>query len=316
MAKEEVVGLADVSLLYEVPLVLNKEGLGDIVIKNLGLPQRHSDLAEWSQMIDEIRKANKEVTVAIVGKYIELEDSYLSIVEALKHGGIPHHVKVLFKWINAEKLEEMDDIEPVFRQVQGILIPGGFGGRGIEGKIRAIRYARENGIPFLGLCLGMQCAVIEFARNVCKLKGANSSEFDPETKYPVIDFIPEQKTITEKGGTMRLGAYPCRIKKGTLLHQAYGRDEVQERHRHRYEFNNEFRQEFEGAGMVLSGINPDADLVEVVEYPAHPWFVGTQYHPEFKSRPNRPHPLFAGFVGAAKKRLDEQVALFKAEEKR
>ncbi|OGC35300.1 CTP synthase [candidate division WOR-1 bacterium RIFOXYB2_FULL_48_7] len=316
VAKEEVVGLADVSLLYEVPLVLNKEGLGDIVIKNLGLPQRHSDLAEWSQMIDEIRKANKEVTVAIVGKYIELEDSYLSIVEALKHGGIPHHVKVLFKWINAEKLEEMDDIEPVFRQVQGILIPGGFGGRGIEGKIRAIRYARENGIPFLGLCLGMQCAVIEFARNVCKLKGANSSEFDPETKYPVIDFIPEQKTITEKGGTMRLGAYPCRIKKGTLLHQAYGRDEVQERHRHRYEFNNEFRQEFEGAGMVLSGINPDADLVEVVEYPAHPWFVGTQYHPEFKSRPNRPHPLFAGFVGAAKKRLDEQVALFKAEEKR
>lgn len=305
-----VIGLADVKLLYEVPLALEKEQLDDIVLKYLGLPNKKGDLAEWVNLVEEMKRPEKTIKIAIVGKYVELEDSYISIVESLKHGGIANRAKLEFKWVNADKLETEENIDPIFRDVQGILIPGGFGARGIEGKIRAIRYARENRMPFLGLCLGMQCAVIEFARNVCKLKGANSSEFDPETKYPVIDLIPEQKNITEKGGTMRLGAYPCRIKKGTLLHQAYNKDEVQERHRHRYELNNDFRKELGDKGLIFSGIYEAADLVEVIEYPEHPWFLATQYHPEFKSRPNRPHPLFSGFVKAAIARLEEQVALF------
>jgi CTP synthase len=309
--KEAVIGLSDVPLLYEVPLALEREGLADIVLKLLGLPAKKGDLTEWRTMVEEMKNPEKTIRIAIVGKYTELEDSYLSIVESLKHGGVANRAKIELKWINAEKLEEADDVEPIFRDVQGILVPGGFGSRGIEGKIRAIRYARENKIPFLGLCLGMQCAVIEFARNVCKMKGANSSEFEPETKYPVIDLIPEQKQITDKGGTMRLGAYPCKIKKGTLLHKWYGQDEVEERHRHRYELNNDFRQQLGDCGLVFSGIYEAADLVEVVEYPENPWFLAVQYHPEFKSRPNRPHPLFSGFVGAAATRLEEQVALFK-----
>ena len=311
VAKEAVIGLADVPLLYEVPLTLEREGLDDIVLKYLDLPVKKGDLSDWAKMVEEMKNPEKTVQIAIVGKYTELEDSYLSIVESLKHGGIPKRVKIAFKWINAEKLEEEESIEPLFREVQGILVPGGFGARGIEGKIRAIRFARENRIPFLGLCLGMQCAVIEFARNVCRMKGANSSEFDPETKFPVIDLIPEQRGITEKGGTMRLGAYPCKIKKDTLLYKAYGKDEVMERHRHRYELNNDFRKELGEAGLVFSGVYETADLVEVVELPEHPWFLATQYHPEFKSRPNRPHPLFAGFVSAATARLEEQVELFK-----
>jgi len=308
--KEAVIGLADVGLLYEVPLALEREKMDEIVLQYLDLPVRKADLSDWVKLVEDAKNPEKTVRVAIVGKYTDLEDAYLSIVESLKHGGIANRVKVEIKWVNAEKLEAEDDIEPIFRDVQGILVPGGFGSRGIEGKIKAIRYARENKVPFLGLCLGMQCAVIEFARNVCKLKGANSSEFDPETKYPVIDLIPEQKTITDKGGTMRLGAYPCRIKKGTLLHRAYGREEVRERHRHRYELNNEFRKELGEAGLVFSGIYEAADLVEVIELPSHPWFIASQYHPEFKSRPNRPHPLFAGFIDAAVNRLAEQVALF------
>jgi len=254
----------------------------------------------------------KKVTIAIVGKYTELEDSYISIVESLKHGGVPNRLEVGLKWVNADKLEEEEDLEPIFRDVHGIVVPGGFGARGIEGKIKAIRYARENRLPFLGLCLGMQCAVIEFARNVCKMKGANSSEFDPETKYPVIDFIPEQRGLTEKGGTMRLGAYPCRIKKGTKLFKIYGgREIIHERHRHRYELNNEYRKQLGEGGLVFSGIYPDADLVEVIELADHPFFLATQYHPEFKSRPTRPHPIFQEFVKAAADRLEEQVALFK-----
>ena len=309
--KEAVVGLADVPLLYEVPLALERERLDNIVLNYLNLPNKKGDLTEWAKLVEDMKNPTKKVQIAIVGKYTELGDSYLSIVESLKHGGQANSAAIDIKWVNAEKLEEEENIEPIFREVQGILVPGGFGSRGVEGKIRAIRFARENNVPFLGLCLGMQTAVIEFARNVCKMKGANSSEFDPETKFPVIDLLPEQKGVTEKGGTMRLGAYPCKVKKGTLLHQAYQCDEVSERHRHRYEFNNDYRQPIGEAGMVFSGIYPDADLVEVVEIPTHPWFLATQYHPEFKSRPNRPHPLFASFVKAAVSRLEEQIALFK-----
>ncbi|MFH1386535.1 MAG: CTP synthase [bacterium] len=311
VSKEEVIGLADVPLLYEVPLALEKEGLDDIVLKLLGLSAKKGDLSEWAKIIEEMKSLEKKVKIAIVGKYTELGDSYISIVEALKHGGISNKLGLEIKWVNAERLEEEEEIDNIFRDVQGVVVPGGFGSRGIEGKIKAIRYARENNIPFLGLCLGMQCAVIEFARNVCKMKGANSSEFDPETKYPVIDYIPEQKTITDKGGTMRLGAYPCKIKKGTLLSKIYGKDEIEERHRHRYELNNQFRKELAEKGLVFSGIYQKADLVEVVEIPEHPWFLATQYHPEFKSRPNRPHPIFSSFMKAAGRRLEEQVALFK-----
>jgi CTP synthase len=309
VAKEAVIGLADVGLLYEVPIVLDLEGLDEIVLKYLDLSARKGDLIDWARMVEEMKTPQKKVRVAIVGKYTELEDSYISIVEALKHGGVANRAEIEFVWVNAEKIEEMENIEPVFREVHGVVVPGGFGSRGIEGKIKAICYARENKIPFLGLCLGMQCAVIEFARNVCKMKGANSSEFDPETKYPVIDLLPEQKGLNEKGGTMRLGAYTCKIKKSTLLSKTYEKEQVAERHRHRYELNNDFRKELGDGGMVFSGIYPEADLVEVVELPDHPWFLATQYHPEFKSRPNHPHPIFAGFVKAAAARLEEQIPL-------
>ncbi len=311
VAKEAVIGLANVPLLYEVPLALEREGLDDIVLKYLDLPVRKGNLTEWSKLVERMKNLEKKVTIAMVGKYTELEDSYISIVESLKHGGVANRAKIEIKWVNAESLEEEGNIEPIFRDVHGVVVPGGFGARGVEGKIKSIRYARENKIPFLGLCLGMQCAVVEFARNVCKMKGANSSEFAPETKYPVIDLLPEQKGISEKGGTMRLGAYPCRIKKNTLLYKTYGCSEAAERHRHRYELNNDFRKELTEAGLVCSGIYPDADLVEVVEVPEHPWFLATQYHPEFKSRPTRPHPIFVGFIKAAATRLEEQVVLFK-----
>jgi CTP synthase len=311
VSREAVIGLSDVPLLYAVPLALEKEGLDDIVLEYLNLSKKKHDLKDWGRMVEEMQSPHKTVKIAIVGKYTALEDSYISIVESLKHGGITNKSGIEIIWVNAEDLERTEDIEPIFRQAHGIVVPGGFGPRGIEGKIKTIRFARENNIPFLGLCLGMQCAVIEFARNVCKMKGANSSEFDPETKYPVIDLLPEQKGISEKGGTMRLGAYPCKINKDTLLYKTYKTEEVDERHRHRYELNNEFRNELGEAGMVFSGIYTKADLVEVVEIPSHPWFLATQYHPEFKSRPTRPHPLFAGLVKAAADRLKEQVGLFK-----
>ncbi|MFA6548515.1 MAG: CTP synthase [Candidatus Margulisiibacteriota bacterium] len=311
VAKEAVIGLSDAPLLYQIPLSLEKEGLDDTVLKYLNLPVKKGDLTEWAKLVEEMKDPTKKVKIALVGKYTELEDSYISIVEALKHGGIASRLAVEFKWVNAEKLEEEETLEPIFRDVHGIVVPGGFGPRGIEGKIKAIRFARENKIPLLGLCLGMQCAVIEFARNVCKMKGANSAEFDSETKYPVIDYIPEQRAIKDKGGTMRLGAYPCKIKKGTLLSKIYGKELVQERHRHRYELNNDFKKDLAEGGMIFSGIYPEADLVEVVEIPEHPWFLATQYHPEFKSRPNRPHPIFTSFMQAAAERLEEQVTLFK-----
>ena len=310
--KEAVIGLADVGLLYEVPLALEKEGLDEIVLKCLELPSKRGDMSNWRKLVEEMKTPEKKVTIALVGKYTELEDSYISIVEALKHGGISNKTEIELRWVNAERIEEEEEVEILFREVHGIVVPGGFGGRGVEGKIKAIRYARENNLPFLGLCLGMQCAAIEFARNVVKLKGANSSEFDAETKHPVIDLLPEQKDIADKGGTMRLGAYPCKIVKGTMLEKIYKTDQVAERHRHRYEFNNDYRADFAKAGMVCSGINPEKDLVEVVEIPEHPFFLATQYHPEFKSRPTKPHPLFAAFVKAAAACLEEQVAMFEA----
>jgi len=309
-AKEAVIGLTDVASIYEVPLSLEAEGLGEFIMRYLKLKTREADLSEWKGMVEAMKNPEKKVLIAIVGKYVELTDAYLSIVEALNHGGIANRCGIEIKWIASEELEKTKDLEPFFRDVHGIIVPGGFGVRGVEGKINAIQYARENKIPFLGLCLGMQCAVIEFARNVCGMKEANSTEFDEKTSYPVIDLLPGQVGIKEKGGTMRLGAYPCRIKKGTLLYEIYKDKMVHERHRHRYELNNEFRSKLEAKGMVMSGIYEKGDLVEVVEIKDHPWFLATQFHPEFKSRPNRCHPVFRDFVKAATLRLEEQKTLF------
>ncbi len=308
--REAVIGLIDASSIYEVPLSLDAEGLGDFVVKYLRLKSKQADLDEWRKIVEGMKNGEKKVKIAMVGKYVQLQDAYISITEALKHGAVANKCGIEIKWVLSEDLEAANDIEPFFRDVQGIIVPGGFGGRGIEGKIAAIQYARENKIPFLGLCLGMQCAVIEFARNVCGMKDGNSTEFNEKTSYPVIDLLPGQVGVEEKGGTMRLGAYPCSIKKGTKLHEIYKKDVVEERHRHRYEVNNKFRKELEEKGMGMSGIYKKADLVEVIEIKDHPWFIATQFHPEFKSRPNRCHPIFRDFVKAATLRLEEQESLF------
>lgn len=297
---EAVIQAVDASSIYEVPLMLKKEGLDDIVIEKLGLTCGEADLREWEEIVEKVKNPRAFVNIAVVGKYVELPDAYMSVAEALRHGGIYHEAAVNILWVSAEEMERRDPAE-LLAEADGILVPGGFGDRGIEGKIRAINYAREKGIPFLGICLGMQCAVIEFARNVAGLKGANSSEFG-DTPYPVIDLLPEQKDIEEMGGTMRLGIYPCKLASDSRAYTAYGEELIYERHRHRFEFNNEFREQLTELGLVISGTSPDGRLVEIVELPDHPWFVATQFHPEFKSRPNRPHPLFRDFVGAALKR--------------
>jgi CTP synthase len=252
-------------------------------------------------MVQKIKRPKHEISVALVGKYIGLKESYKSLAEALVHGGVDHETRVNIHWIESEEVERRG-AEQVLRDADGILIPGGFGVRGIEGKIQTIRFAREGGIPFLGLCLGMQCAVIELARNAAGLKDANSSEFDLNTPHPVIHLMEHQKSVHDKGGTMRLGAYPCRLLDGSLAHKAYGVLEVRERHRHRYEFNNAYRDRLAARGLVLSGLSPDGELVEIVELQGHPWFLGTQFHPEYCSRPHRPHPLFSAFAGAALRR--------------
>jgi len=288
----------DAEVLYEVPLMLEKENLSGIVCKRLGLSSEEADLTEWREMVEKQKNLSKSVTIALVGKYVELHDAYLSIVEALKHGGIANDADIKIKWINSEYIND-ENVKNYLSQADGVLVPGGFGDRGIEGKILAINYARENKIPYFGICLGMQMAVVEFARNVMKLDKADSSEFSSETPYPVIDLMPEQRDIDEKGGTMRLGLYPCKIKKNTLIAKIYGEELVYERHRHRYEFNNEYRQKLEAKGMILSGMSPSDRLVEVIEIKDHPWFIGVQFHPEFKSRPNRAHPLFREFIKAA-----------------
>ncbi|MCG9479640.1 MAG: CTP synthase [Actinomycetia bacterium] len=297
--KDATINAVDAEHLYEVPLLLQKEKLDSIVLEKMGLPQHPSNLGSWKQMVKHIHNLEGKVTIGIVGKYTSLKDAYISIVESLAHGGYYFKKNVEIKWINSESLTTENNIKQELGKLQGILVPGGFGTRGIDGKINAITYARENNIPYLGICLGMQCAVTEFVRNVLGLKDANSSEFDADTLNPVIDLMPEQKSINVKGGTMRLGKYPCRLKKGSLAYKAYGKQLVHERHRHRYELNNKYRDRLTEAGMMVSGIYPDQDLVEIVEVKNHPWFVAVQFHPEFKSRPDRPHPLFRDFVGAA-----------------
>lgn len=289
--------------IYDVPLLMEQEGLDHIALKKLGLADRPVDLSDWKDMVARIHNAKGVTRIALVGKYVKLHDAYLSVVEALSHAGYAYGTKIDIRWVNSEEIEEnKPDLSEVFKDIDGIIVPGGFGYRGIEGKIDAIRYARENKIPFLGLCLGMQCAVIEFARNVCAMKKANSSEFIPDTPYPVIDLMSDQEDVTEKGGTMRLGIYPCKLKDGTRARTLYDNKEIiYERHRHRYEVSNELRPILEKAGLIISGTSPDGRLVEIIELKDHPYFEATQAHPEFKSRPNRPHPLFLGFIEAALK---------------
>lgn len=297
---ESIVQTIDAPTIYEVPLTLQKEGLDDIVLRHFGLEAPPADMTEWKAMVERIKSPSREVEIAIVGKYVELPDAYLSVAEALRHAATEHSAKVKIRWVNSEEIEEKS-AEDLLQGAKGILVPGGFGNRGIEGKIEAIRYARENKVPFLGICLGMQCAIIEFARNVCKMEGANSTEFDEDTAYPVIDILPEQKDIEDKGGTMRLGLSPVKLGEDSKVYASYNENVIYERHRHRYEMNNQYRKELEDAGLRFSGTSPDGRLVEVTEYPDHPWFVASQFHPEFKSRPNRPHPLFRDFINAALK---------------
>jgi len=284
--------------IYELPLELSRQDMDVYVLEKLRLHVHDLDLTDWKKMLQRlIRPAKGEVEVAVVGKYIGLRDAYKSIYEALTHGGAANDVRVRFRMVESEDIEEKG-AAAVLGGVQGVLVPGGFGNRGIEGKILAVQYAREQKLPFFGICLGMQCAVMEFGRNVCGLKDANSTEFNEKTANPVIDLMEGQKG-KDKGGTMRLGAKPCVIRSGTLSERIYGRREISERHRHRYEFNNNFRQTFEKAGLLLSGLSPDGSLVEMVELPGHPWFVACQFHPEFQSTPLEPHPLFASFIAAA-----------------
>ena len=293
-----VIPNADAETIYEVPLLFEGEGLDDIVIEKLGLEAGSRDLAEWREIVHKIKHPKRQVSVGVVGKYVALPDAYMSIAEALCHGGISCETRVDVKWISSEEVE-LRGAEALLAGLDAILVPGGFGDRGIEGKIETARYCRENGIPFFGICLGMQCAVVEFARNVCGLEGAHSSEIDRDAPHPVIDLLPEQKDVADLGGTMRLGLYPCVLKEGSLARALYGDAIVYERHRHRYEVNNAYRQLLAEGGLSFSGLSPDKRLVEIVELPGHPWFLGCQFHPEFKSRPNRPHALFRGFVEAA-----------------
>ena len=288
----------DADTLYEGPLMLHKEGLDTLVCEKLNLKCDKIDNRAWEEMVYKMKHLDRKVRIALVGKYVELHDAYLSVVEALSHGGLANNVEVEIKWVNAMYLNE-DNLKEELADVEGILVPGGFGTRGIEGKILAIGYARTHNVPFLGICLGMQTAVIEFARNVLGLKDANSSEFDEKSSNPVIDLMPDQKNIEEKGGTMRLGLYEAKLKNGSFAEEAYGRNTISERHRHRYEFNNDYLTSFEEKGMKFSGINPKKNLVEIIEIPDHKWFVASQFHPELKSRPNDPHPLFKGFIKAA-----------------
>lgn len=296
--QDAVVECKDADTLYEVPLVLRKQGLDDIVVKHLNLTTEQPNMTEWEELVHKVKNLKQKTVIAIVGKYVALHDAYLSIVESLCHAGIDCDTEVDIRWINAEEVYE-HNVKELLHDVQGILVPGGFGDRGIEGKVNAIRYAREQHIPFFGICLGMQVAVVEYARTIAGMVGANSSEINPTTLYPVIDLLPEQKEIEDKGGTMRLGLYPCKIAPDSLALACYKEELVYERHRHRYEFNNEFREQIEAAGLVISGTSPDGRLVEMIELPEHPWFLAVQFHPEFRSRPNRPQPLFRGFVQAA-----------------
>lgn len=314
---ESVIAAKDVGSIYEVPLDLHGEGLDSLVVEKLSLDTKEPDLSKWANVVRKVKGPADTVIIAMVGKYVGLKDSYKSLNESLMHGGIANNVKVEIQWVDSEEIEKTGP-ERQLADVDGILIPGGFGERGIEGKIEAVNYARKKKVPFLGICLGMQCAVIEFARNVCKMEGANSTEFDKETSYPVIYLIEEwydfrNRTVqrrdlkSDKGGTMRLGEYPCVLVKDTNAFQTYEQEEISERHRHRFEFNNEYKETLEKNGLTISGMSPDKQLVEIVEIKDHPWFLGCQFHPEFKSRPLDPHPVFKSFVKAA---LREKKLLF------
>jgi len=292
-----VIPMETANSIYEVPLILEERGLGDFVLEKFGLEGRR-DLSEWREFVERLKHPAGSVEVAIVGKYVELHDAYLSVKEALAHAGIANNVEVDIRWVHAETLEQRPAAE-VLQGVDGIIVPGGFGERGWEGKINAAHWARTAGVPYFGLCLGMQVMVTEFARNVCGFDGANSTEFDAETLHPVISLLEEQQGIVNKGGTMRLGAYPCRLSPNTVAGRAYGADVISERHRHRWEFNNAYRERLESAGLAVSGASPDGSLVEISEIKGHPFMLGTQFHPELQSRPNRPHPLFRAFIAAA-----------------
>ena len=295
-----VISSPDVTNVYSIPLVYHEQGIDEIILKHFKLEAKKINLKEWENLVKTTDNLKNEIEISLVGKYVELHDAYLSVVESLKHAGYPIGVKVNINWIDSEKLENPDiNLKEVFKNSQGIIIPGGFGSRGIEGMIKAAQYARTNNIPFLGICLGMQIATIEFARNVCKIEDANSTEFDPMCKNPIIDLMSDQKQVINMGGTLRLGNYECQIKKETLAFADYKTDTILERHRHRYEFNNKYREQLTNKGLVFSGINPQADLVEIIELPSHPHYIACQFHPEFKSRPNRPHPLFKSFIETA-----------------
>jgi CTP synthase len=305
--KKAVFPMVTTPVLYEIPLLLEKGNIGDYIVQRLGLESREKpDWHEWEYLVAQVNKDKPVVKIALVGKYVELHDAYLSVREAIKHAGLHLGVEIDLKWVHSAELEKGKGWD-VLREADGIVVPGGFGSRGIEGKIQAAQYARENKVPYLGLCLGMQVIVVEMARNVLHKEEANSTEFDRSTPDPVIDLMPEQTSITDKGGTMRLGLYPCDLKEGSLAREAYGVDRVDERHRHRFEFNNDYRARMEEAGMRLSGLSPDGRLVEIVEIKDHPFMVGTQFHPEFLSRPNRPHPLFYALVKAASKRAGVDI---------
>jgi len=312
---DAVVNAVDVDNIYRVPLALQDGGLDDVVCRVLQLDVPEPDLTSWEAMVDRMDGASEEVRIGIVGKYVELKDAYLSVVEAIRHGGMAKDVKPVIDWIPADEVDGLL-AESYLEGLDGILVPGGFGIRGVEGKVQAIRYARENGIPFLGLCLGLQCAVIEYARDELRYGDAHSSEFDPTSDHRVIDLMPDQLDVEDMGGTMRLGVYPAKLETGSLARELYGEELVYERHRHRYEVNNRFRAELEAAGMRATGVSPDDRLVEIVELPDHPFFIASQFHPELKSRPDAPHPLFVGFVGAAveKRRSDDRLVVATADD--
>ena len=297
--KENIIDAVDAKNIYDIPINMHKQGIDELILKQFNLPVNKANLKDWENLLYVMDNLKEEVEIALVGKYVELHDAYLSVAEALKHAGYKYQTKVNIKWVNSEELEKDVDFKEIFKNTKGIIVPGGFGNRGILGMIKAINYARVNNIPFLGICLGMQLSVIEFARNVCKLEDCNSTEFDPLCKNPIIDLMSDQKTVINMGGTLRLGNYNCKLTKGTLAYNDYKTDLIQERHRHRYEFNNKYMDLLKEKGMVFSGINEESNLVEIIEIPKHKHFIACQFHPEFKSRPTRPHPLFVSFVKAS-----------------
>ena len=304
--KRAVIPLLTASTIYEIPLVLEEAGLGELVVEMLRLPSGQKDFSEWATLVERIKSPKEPLPIALVGKYVELRDSYISVCEALRHAATYHNREANILWIQAEDLEkDEDNLDRLLRSAQGIIVPGGFGYRGIEGMIKAAGYAREHKVPYLGLCLGLHVMVVDFARYVFGTEEPNSTEFCPHTSYPVIDLLPEQREVEEKGGTMRLGTYPCSLVEGTRAAAAYKQSVVYERHRHRFEFNNDFRYTLEKAGLIASGLLTNGNLVEIVELKNHPWMLATQFHPEFKSRPNCPHPLFKEFIRAAKETLRE-----------